>query len=64
MIILGIDPGLAIVGYGVISVERGNSSVVDYGVINTPKELKICASLAEFRREMQKKVDMQKDVNI
>ena len=39
MIILGIDPGYAIVGYGVIKVDsRGNSSVVDYGAINTPKE--------------------------
>lgn len=38
MIILGIDPGLAIVGYGVINTQKGNSSVVDYGAINTPKE--------------------------
>ena len=39
MIILGIDPGYAIVGYGVIQVDsRGNPSVVDYGAINTPKE--------------------------
>lgn len=38
MIILGIDPGLAIVGYGVINTQKCNSSVVDYGVINTPKE--------------------------
>lgn len=38
MIILGIDPGLAIVGYGVINTQKGNSSIVDYGVINTPKE--------------------------
>ena len=38
MIILGIDPGLAIVGYGVINTQKGNSRVVDYGVINTPKE--------------------------
>ena len=38
MRILGIDPGIAIVGYGIIDVERGNYSVVDYGVITTPKE--------------------------
>lgn len=38
MIILGIDPGLAIVGYGVINTQKGNSTVIDYGVINTPKE--------------------------
>jgi hypothetical protein len=38
MRILGIDPGYAIVGYGIIDKdERGNYSVVDYGAINTPK---------------------------
>lgn len=39
MIILGIDPGYAIVGYGVIEKDkRGKCSVIDYGAINTPKE--------------------------
>ena len=39
MRILGIDPGYAIVGYGVIDKDqRGKCQVVDYGAINTPKE--------------------------
>lgn len=39
MIILGIDPGYAIVGYGVIEKnEWGQVRVLDYGAINTPKE--------------------------
>lgn len=39
MIILGIDPGYAIVGYGVIEKDdRGKIKVIDYGAINTPKE--------------------------
>lgn len=39
MRILGIDPGYAIVGYGVIDKdERGNCRVVDYGAINTSKD--------------------------
>lgn len=39
MIILGIDPGYAIVGYGVIEKEKnGKCKVLDYGAINTPKE--------------------------
>ncbi len=37
MIILGIDPGYAIIGYGVIDTEKRNM-VVDYGAITTPKE--------------------------
>ena len=46
MRILGIDPGLAIIGYGVIDVDKGNFKVVDYGVITTPKEETIPVRLA------------------
>ena len=41
MRILGIDPGLAIVGYGVIDSEKGVYRPVDCVVINTPKELSL-----------------------
>lgn len=37
MIILGIDPGYAIVGYGIIDTTK-KDMVVDYGAITTPKE--------------------------
>ena len=36
MIGLGIDPGLAIVGYGVVESVKGRVRPIDYGVINTP----------------------------
>ena len=36
--VIGFDPGLAIVGYGIIDYDGfNNKKVVDYGVINTPK---------------------------
>ena len=39
MVILGIDPGLATLGFGVVQKDtRGNFTAVDYGVIKTPKE--------------------------
>lgn len=39
MIILGIDPGTATTGYGVIRHEGGNSKLLDFGVILTkPKQ--------------------------
>ncbi|MBQ8451478.1 MAG: crossover junction endodeoxyribonuclease RuvC [Clostridia bacterium] len=39
MVILGIDPGYAIVGYGVIDVDaRGRCTCIDYGAINTSKD--------------------------
>lgn len=36
MIILGIDPGIAIVGYGIIEYKNNSFRVIDYGQINTP----------------------------
>ena len=37
MIILGLDPGIGTMGYGVIEKDaRGNCSAVDYGVVRTP----------------------------
>lgn len=37
--VIGIDPGLAIVGYGVMDYEDfTRRTLVDYGVIKTPKE--------------------------
>mgnify|MGYP001060661806 CR=1 FL=1 len=47
MVILGIDPGLAIVGYGVVECEGNKYKVLDYGCIITdpnslfPERLKI-----------------------
>ena len=35
MVILGIDPGYAIVGYGIINYEKNRFSVIDYGAITT-----------------------------
>lgn len=36
MRILGIDPGYAIVGYGVLDYQNNHFSVVEYGAITTP----------------------------
>ncbi len=35
-IVLGIDPGTAILGYGVVAVEGDELEVVDFGVLTTP----------------------------
>ena len=38
MVILGFDPGLATLGYGVISKdEKGRIETIDYGIVQTPK---------------------------
>ncbi len=39
MIILGIDPGIATLGYGVVEKdERGSVRAIAYGVVTTPKQ--------------------------
>ena len=35
MVILGIDPGIAIVGYGVVKYENNRFTPIDYGAIET-----------------------------
>jgi crossover junction endodeoxyribonuclease RuvC len=35
MVIIGIDPGYAITGYGIVKYENHKLSVLDYGVIST-----------------------------
>ena len=39
MIILGIDPGYAIIGWGVIRYERGRFMPIDFGAITTPARM-------------------------
>ena len=39
MIILGIDPGIAIVGYGIIEYKNNKFKVIDYGAIFTPASI-------------------------
>ena len=44
--ILGYDPGLATIGYGILDVEDKKITVVDYGVISTPKDETVPVRLA------------------
>jgi crossover junction endodeoxyribonuclease RuvC len=41
VVILGIDPGMAIMGYGVIESDKNNNKmkVLDYGVVTTPSDM-------------------------
>lgn len=58
MIILGIDPGLATLGYGVLRTDRnGNAECLDYGVILTPKEENLPVRLAMIEEGLNKLLD-------
>lgn len=45
MIILGIDPGLGLVGFGIIEKNGGNIKVLDFGCISTSKDDKLSKRL-------------------
>ena len=52
MVILGIDPGYAIVGYGCIDYRGGAYRVLGYGAITTPAGQPFPARLQTIYRDM------------
>ena len=57
MLILGIDPGLATMGWGVLRSENGKMEAVDYGVVLTPKNETIPVRLAMLEEGVNKLFD-------
>lgn len=52
MIILGIDPGYAIVGYGVVQYERNQFTHIRHGAITTPAGVALHLRLKEIYDDM------------
>ena len=57
MRILGIDPGYAIVGYGVVDLNASKFKAVDFGVITTPAKIPIENRLESIYYEMAKLIE-------
>lgn len=58
VIILGIDPGLATTGYGIVEKGKGGDArVVDYGVVLTPKEESLPVRLALLEKGIDRILD-------
>ena len=53
MIVLGIDPGLATLGWGVVEAEGGRQRMVAYGCILTTPKQRLPERLLQIREEMQ-----------
>ena len=51
-IILGIDPGYATIGFGLIEGERAQYRMVTYGAITTPAGLPLSKRLYQIDRDM------------
>ncbi len=53
MIILGIDPGTATMGYGIIKKEGMNLTCLEYGLIETEKTLSDAKRLKKIDQEIE-----------
>ncbi len=57
MRILGIDPGLATIGWGVIDVINGKPKAVSFGVILTPKDKTLPERLLIIEEDLKSLID-------
>ena len=60
MRILGIDPGYALVGYGIIDYDGYKQEIVDYGVISTPKEETLPNRLYVIHQTLKRIIEIYK----
>jgi len=54
MIILGLDPGTATTGYGLVEKINGDCSLVDFGIIETSRDLEAGARLNIIETALEK----------
>lgn len=60
IIILGIDPGLAETGYGLISKEKGEDELIDYGCIHTSSKDEFASRLLAIHKKIKKLIERYK----
>ena len=53
MRILGIDPGFATIGFGLVEADRGQVHMVTYGAITTPAGLPLSCRLYQIGTDME-----------
>lgn len=53
MLIMGIDPGTAITGYGIVEYNGNKFNVIDYGEIKTHSSLTLAERLLFLTKELQ-----------
>ena len=53
MVVLGIDPGVATIGFGVLRADRGKNTLLQYGVITTPAGIPLSQRLVQIDQDME-----------
>ncbi len=61
MVIVGFDPGLATLGYGVITTDiKKKPEMVDYGIISTPKDVNFAVRLTMIEKGVKEVINTYK----
>lgn len=60
MVIMGIDPGFAITGYGIVKYEGNRFSTIDYGAITTKAAMPFSERLLFINDRLEELIDVHK----
>jgi len=60
VLVVGIDPGVATTGYGVVKDTREGVCLVDYGVVTTPPKMPIAERLLVLHQELEKIIQLHR----
>ena len=59
-VILGIDPGIATVGFGAIKTENNKHTLIRCGAITTPAKTRLSTRLEQIHSDMLQLIDLFK----
>jgi len=57
MLILGIDPGIATVGFGLVRSEKNTQTMVNYGAITTPAGVPLASRLLQISNDLEELIN-------
>ncbi len=60
MVIMGIDPGFAITGYGIVKYEGNKFSVIDYGAVTTAASMELPKRLLALSCRLEELIEKHK----
>lgn len=60
MKILGIDPGIATIGFAVLSADKNEYKLINCGVIETPAHMKLSVRLAQIYSDLNQLIEHYK----
>ena len=60
MVVLGIDPGVATVGFGIISETGGEPKQMRYGIITTPSGMRLALRLTQILNDVSELITTYK----